>query len=334
MDHIRRLRIERAALQLRYGAHSPVGSVALRAGYFAPEVFTRAFQTHFGICPSEFRRSPLSHWIPSDSGIHYNRDGTFTPLQDQSSFEEDLLDDDLLCPAHRLAQALEMRVEQALNWTIELGSTILPERRFKAISREDTLMTTDLHVDDEIEKLTREVAAAKERLTEARRRRQPVEVSDYELKEADGDSVKLSELFGEKQDLIVIHNMGTGCPDCTMWADGFIGLAPHLNDRASFVLVSPDPPEVLKRFSEKRKWTFRVASAKGSDFIGDMGFLGEHESYKGPMPGVSSYRKDQQGRIFQVSRAHFDRFDEFCATWHFLDLLDGGANGWEPKYSY
>ena len=40
--------------------------------------------------------------------------------------------------------------------------------------------------------------------------------------------VTLLELFGEKDKLLAIHNMGQGCRYCTLWADGFNGLLPHL----------------------------------------------------------------------------------------------------------
>jgi predicted dithiol-disulfide oxidoreductase (DUF899 family) len=63
-------------------------------------------------------------------------------------------------------------------------------------------------------------------------------------------SVQLSDLFGEHEDLIVIHNMGVSCPYCTLWADGFNGLIRHLEDRAAFVMVSPDPPDIQKEFAK------------------------------------------------------------------------------------
>ncbi len=37
------------------------------------------------------------------------------------------------------------------------------------------------------------------------------EVNDYELKGQYG-LIKLSSLFGDKKDLIIIHNMGVSCP--------------------------------------------------------------------------------------------------------------------------
>jgi predicted dithiol-disulfide oxidoreductase (DUF899 family) len=84
---------------------------------------------------------------------------------------------------------------------------------------------------------------------------EPEEVSDYTFATADG-TVRLSALFSGNRDLIVIHNMGTTCPYCTLWADGFNGISDHLASRAAFVVSSPDRPEVQKKFAAGRGWRF------------------------------------------------------------------------------
>ena len=66
-----------------------------------------------------------------------------------------------------------------------------------------------------------------------------MEVQDYAFESIDGKT-NLSELFQDKEDLIVIHNMGKHCAYCTMWADGFNGVLPHIRNRTSFVVISPD----------------------------------------------------------------------------------------------
>ncbi len=38
------------------------------------------------------------------------------------------------------------------------------------------------------------------------------EVKDYSLTDSRGGKVALSDLFGEKDDIILIHNMGRSCP--------------------------------------------------------------------------------------------------------------------------
>lgn len=54
-EHVRRLRLERAAWQLKRGAES-ILNVALAAGYESHEAFTRAFRSRFGTSPSDYRR--------------------------------------------------------------------------------------------------------------------------------------------------------------------------------------------------------------------------------------------------------------------------------------
>jgi predicted dithiol-disulfide oxidoreductase (DUF899 family) len=63
------------------------------------------------------------------------------------------------------------------------------------------------------------IAELRRQMREVRAAAEPEEVPDYVFRNSAG-SVRLSELFGEKPDLIVIHNMGTSCPNCTLWADG------------------------------------------------------------------------------------------------------------------
>ncbi len=45
------------------------------------------------------------------------------------------------------------------------------------------------------------------------------------------------EMFGDKKQLLLIHNMGQGCRYCTLWADGFNGFLKHLESVMSVVLV-------------------------------------------------------------------------------------------------
>lgn len=80
-EHVRRLRLERAAHQLRHTGQ-PVTEIALSAGYQTPESFTRAFQKMFQQSPTDFR---VTHRIaafgPAPSRVHFVAEGVLSDFQ-------------------------------------------------------------------------------------------------------------------------------------------------------------------------------------------------------------------------------------------------------------
>jgi AraC family transcriptional regulator len=71
-EYIRRLRLERAASQLKLGTAS-VTRIAFDAGYESHEAFTRSFRAVLGVSPSQFRSSNQSKISPpAPSGLHYH----------------------------------------------------------------------------------------------------------------------------------------------------------------------------------------------------------------------------------------------------------------------
>lgn len=173
-----------------------------------------------------------------------------------------------------------------------------------------------------------QISALRKQMRELQQSVEPEEVRDYEFATAAG-KVRLSQLFGDKEHLFVIHNMGAGCPYCTLWADGFNGALPHLENRAAFILSSPDAPETQEKFKASRGWRFRMVSHRDTSFAADMGYRGEN----GWMPGVSVFRR-YGDKILRVSDTGFGPGDDFCAIWHFFDLLPEGAGGWRPRFNY
>jgi len=173
-----------------------------------------------------------------------------------------------------------------------------------------------------------EIAALRKKMRELQANIEPHEVADYEFATGNG-AVRLSQLFGGKDYLFVIHNMGAGCPYCTLWADGFNGVFDHLRNRAAFVLVSPDSPEQQQKFASSRGWRFPMASCQGTTFAQDMGYWRDNH----PVPGVSVFKREG-GRILRVADTSFSPGDDFCSVWHFFDLIPEGANGWQPKFRY
>lgn len=159
-------------------------------------------------------------------------------------------------------------------------------------------------------------------------------VKDYELRGPGDVPVRLSELFGEKDDLIVVHNMGKHCAYCTTWADGFNGVVQHLEDRAAFVVVSPDAPDVQASFADSRGWRFRMVSTGDSTFTADMGYSTEKDSKTWYMPGYSTFRRDPDGSIRRVGRDFFGPGDRYLSIFHMFRMLDGGVGDWYARHSY
>ena len=172
----------------------------------------------------------------------------------------------------------------------------------------------------------RQIAEIRERMRETLAAVEPQEVKDYEFTNIDGP-VRLSQLFGDHEDLIVIHNMGISCPSCTLWADGYNGIHQHVVTRAGFVVSSPDRPAVQMKFAESRGWKFPMVSHAASTFAADMGYV---SAKGGWIAGVSVFRHESNS-IMRVSDTGFSPSDDFCTLWHFFDLLPGGVGEWPVK---
>ena len=141
--------------------------------------------------------------------------------------------------------------------------------------------------------------------------------------------VTLHELFGGKDKLLAIHNMGQGCRYCTLWADGFNGLLPHLESALSVVLLSKDPPEVQRRFANARGWRFRLASHGGGAYISDQSVCDGDDNF----PGAVVYERDGD-TILRKNTCVFGPGDLYCAMWSLLGLAGLDDEDWTPQFSY
>jgi len=173
------------------------------------------------------------------------------------------------------------------------------------------------------------IAALRDKMRAVQRRIEPEVIEDYVFATIRGQR-RLSQLFADQRDLFVIHNMGSSCPYCTLWADGYNGLYPHLRTRAAFVVSSPDPPAAQQRFARSRRWRFPMVSHQGTTFAVDMGYRSRSGEWR---PGISAFRR-QGDRIVRLSDVGSRPWDDFCAAWHLFDLLPEGPAGWQPQLRY
>jgi predicted dithiol-disulfide oxidoreductase (DUF899 family) len=128
----------------------------------------------------------------------------------------------------------------------------------------------------------------------------------------------------------VIHNMGSSCAYCTLWADGFNGIYDHIASRATFVVSSAERPDVQQKFAASRNWCFPMMSHAGTTFTADMDYRSVDVGW---LPGVTTFRKDG-ARITRISDRSCAPGDDFCTLWHLFDLLPEGAANWVPRYRY
>jgi predicted dithiol-disulfide oxidoreductase (DUF899 family) len=186
-------------------------------------------------------------------------------------------------------------------------------------------------VDLDIDAVENGVYEAAKRIAELRKERAPEPVGDYELTASDGTRVRLSALFGEKRDLVLVHNMGRKCPMCTTWGDGFNGVRHHLEDRAAFVVSSPDAPDVQREFAASRGWGFRMVSVKDTSLAADLGFRDAKGNH---WPGMSVLWKTDDRKVVRVAKTGFGPGDPYSPVFNVLPLLRDGQGEWWPKLSY
>lgn len=175
----------------------------------------------------------------------------------------------------------------------------------------------------EIDALETKIAYLSKQVAQIRNQQSGRKISDYKLLDHDNKIVRLSEMFGTQNNLIVIHNMGFSCPYCTMWADGFNAVYNYIIEKTAFVVVSHDEPGPQQLGKMKRGWKFPMYSARESTFTSDMGFIEEDGSL---WPGCSVfYKNDGSDDMYLHSQTTFGPGDRFCSVFNFFDLLHDKA---------
>jgi predicted dithiol-disulfide oxidoreductase (DUF899 family) len=115
--------------------------------------------------------------------------------------------------------------------------------------------------------------------------------------ETDKGSASLADLFRGRSQLLVYHFMfgpdyKAGCPSCSSIADGFNGIAVHLeNHDVALSVVSRAPLAKLQAYKQRMGWTFPWASSLGGDFNFDFNTsLTEQQQHEGTVE--YNYRRE------------------------------------------
>ena len=181
---------------------------------------------------------------------------------------------------------------------------------------------------DEIAELEIQIVKLIGELNELRKTNRGAEVPNYRFRNLEGE-ISLLNLFGTRNQLLLIHNMGQACRYCTLWADGFDGMLAHLESAISVVLVSKDSPETQRLFANSRGWKFRLASHGGEEYIREQSVMVDSDNY----PGAVVYERDGDV-IYRKNECVFGPGDIYCSMWSLLGLAGLGAEDWTPQFTY
>lgn len=160
------------------------------------------------------------------------------------------------------------------------------------------------------------------------------------------NEVRLSDLFtGPDRALIIYHLMygkaqESPCPMCTMWIDGFNGVAHHVAQNVDLVVAAAADPPALRAHARQRGWDrLRLVSCGTNTFKYDL--LSEDEDGNQDST-VSVFVKDPDGQVRHTYTGRPRRaedldergIDQLCATWHLLDLTPHGRGDWYSELAY
>ncbi|WP_179083775.1 DUF899 family protein [Streptomyces rectiverticillatus] len=170
--------------------------------------------------------------------------------------------------------------------------------------------------------------------------------ADLDAGDAPVSEVTLSGLFTAPDRPLIVYHLMYGklqtepCPMCTMWIDGFNGIARHIARNADFVIAAAADPPALRQHARNRGWhRLRLLSCGDSTFKYDMG----SEDKDGTQDStVSVFTRDGDGTVRHSYSAHprmADDIDErgidlLAPVWHLLDLTPQGRGDWYPSLDY
>jgi predicted dithiol-disulfide oxidoreductase (DUF899 family) len=168
---------------------------------------------------------------------------------------------------------------------------------------------------------------------------------DYVFEGPDG-SVRLSQLFGDKETL-VLYSMMFGpqrekaCPMCTAMLTSWEGTARNLRERVAVAVTARSPIERLVAFKKERGW---VNLPIYSDMKGDYtrAYVSADDA---DMPALNVFtRRDGVVRHFWSGEMSGEMTDpgqdprgapDLDPLWTILDLTPGGRGGdWYPMLEY
>jgi predicted dithiol-disulfide oxidoreductase (DUF899 family) len=171
-------------------------------------------------------------------------------------------------------------------------------------------------------------------------------VADYAFEEGprrlgEGDTpvttVRLSQLFTSPERSLVLYHFMLGkaqtspCPMCTMWIDGFDGVARHIGQNVDFAVVAAADPATLRAHARSRGWKdLRLLSCGDNTFKRDLG--SEDEAGGLDPDGTPRHFYSAHPRLSDDIQQR--GIDLLTPAWHLLDLTPQGRGEWFAGLDY
>lgn len=195
-----------------------------------------------------------------------------------------------------------------------------------------------LEKEKELTRLRDELASERQKLPWVRLEK------NYEFQGASG-KVRLSELFGDKSQLIIYHFMfgpgwSEGCPSCSLMSDQFDATLCHLAARdVAFAVVSRAPYAEIASFKKRLGWGFPWVSSFETDFNRDYNVSFSREEVNsgrqfynfGPNgfpseegPGISVFARDDSGALYHTYSTYARGAEPMLNVYQFLDITPKG----------
>ncbi len=172
---------------------------------------------------------------------------------------------------------------------------------------------------------------------------------DYVFDEGSGGQVKLSELFRNGLDTLLIYSYMFGpqakqpCPMCTSFLDSVEGAAMHLTQRANLAVVAKSPIDRIQQVAKSRGWRhLRLLSSANNNYNRD--YYGE-DSEGGQVPMLNVFAR-RKGKIYHTYATELQflppekgqnqrHIDMMWPLWNLLDLTpEGRGANWFPSLTY
>jgi predicted dithiol-disulfide oxidoreductase (DUF899 family) len=180
-------------------------------------------------------------------------------------------------------------------------------------------------------------------------------VEDYVFEEGPPDlsagdepvrQVRLSELFSVPDRPLVIYHLMYGkkqtspCPMCTMWIDGYNGVAHHLKQNVDLAIAAAADLPALRAHARNRGWKrLRLLSCGRNTFKRDL----KSEDAEGRQDSTMSvFTRDTDGSVRHFYTTHPSMaedirergLDLLTPVYNMLDLTPKGRGTWYASLKY